>query len=203
MIERGYHDLGGRLAGKVERDEHDYEPWERRIDAMAVLLGFKKLLTVDQRRKNIEALPPELYDSLSYYERWLMSTAQSLIERGLITTEELAGKMLAVGARSHHDMGGLPADQVEYDEHDVELSYSDWERRVDALMMILSGIRGPKRMITVDELRKNIEALPPEAYERMNYYDRWVTSITHTLIQRGVITTAELARKMAEINGRG
>ena len=40
-------------------------------------------------------------------------------------------------------------------------------------------------MITVDELRKNIEALPPDAYERMNYYDRWVTSITQTLIQRG------------------
>jgi hypothetical protein len=203
LIERGHHDLGGRLAGKVERDEHDYEPWERRIDAMAVLLGFKKLLTVDQRRKNIEALPPQMYDSLSYYERWLMSTAQSLIERGLITSEELARKMLAVGARGHHDMGGLPAGAVHYEGHDEELSYSDWERRVDALMMILSGIRGAKRMITVDELRKNIEALPPDAYERMNYYDRWVTSITQTLIQRGVITTAELARKMAQVNGRG
>jgi hypothetical protein len=199
MIERGYHDLGGRLAGTVERDEHDYEPWERRIDAMAVLLGFKKLLTVDQRRKNIEALPPQMYDSLSYYERWLMSTAQSLIERGLITTGELARKMLAVGARGYHDMGGLPAGEVAYEEHD----YEQWERRVDGLMMILSGIRGPKRMITVDELRKNIEALPPDAYERMNYYDRWVTSITQTLIQRGVITTEELARKMAQINGRG
>ena len=42
MIERGHHDLGGRLAGKVERDEHDYEPWERRIDAMAVLLGLQE-----------------------------------------------------------------------------------------------------------------------------------------------------------------
>ena len=68
MIERGHHDLGGRPAGKVERDEHDYELWERRIDAMAVLLGSKKLLTVDQRRKNIEALPPDLYESLSYYD---------------------------------------------------------------------------------------------------------------------------------------
>jgi plasmid replication initiation protein len=68
--------------------------------------------------------------------------------------------------------------------------------------MILSGIKGPKRMITVDELRKNIEALPPQAYEEMNYYDRWVTSITQTLIQRGVISTEELARKMAEVDGR-
>ena len=42
MIERGHHDLGGRPAGKVERDEHDYELWERRIDAMSRLLGSKK-----------------------------------------------------------------------------------------------------------------------------------------------------------------
>jgi hypothetical protein len=69
-------------------------------------------------------------------------------------------------------------------------------------MMILGGIKGPKRLITVDELRKNIEALPPDAYDKMNYYDRWVSSITQTLIQRGVITTEELARKMAEVNGR-
>ena len=198
MIERGHHDLGGRPAGKVERAEHDYELWERRIDAMAVLLGSKKLLTVDQRRKNIEALPPEMYDGLSYYERWLMSLAASLVERGLITSYELATRIKEVGARAHHDMGGLPAGKVEYTEHDYEL----WERRADALMMILSGIKGAKRMITVDELRKNIERLPPDAYERMSYYDRWVSSITQTLIQRGVITTEELARKMAEVRER-
>jgi len=92
VIERQHHDLGGRAAGKVERTEHDYSEFERRIDALAVILGTKKLLTVDQRRKNIEALPPELYDSMSYYERWLMSLAQSLIERGIVTTPELARK---------------------------------------------------------------------------------------------------------------
>ena len=199
MIERGHHDLGGRPAGKVERDEHDYDLWERRIDALAVLLGAGRLLTVDQRRKNIEALPPELYDALSYYERWLMSLAASLVERGLITSYELAAKIKEVGARGHHDMGGLPADKVAYEEHD----YEPWERRVDALMMLLSGIKGPRRLITVDELRKNIERLPPDAYEKMSYYDRWVSSITQTLIQRGVITTEELARKMAEIRERG
>jgi hypothetical protein len=202
MIERGHHDLGGRPAGKVGRDEHGeeggYSDWERRVDAMAVLLGFSKLLTVDQRRKNIEGLPPAMYESLSYYERWLMSLAQSLIERGIITSQELAEKIRQAGARAFHDMGGLPADRVVYDEHD----YEQWERRVDALMMILSGIRGAKRLMTVDELRKNIEALPPDAYESMSYYDRWVSSITQTMIQRGVITTGELARKMAEIEAR-
>jgi hypothetical protein len=100
--------------------------------------------------------------------------------------------------RSHHDMGGLPAGKVEPTEHD----YADWERRVDALMVILSGVRGAKKLMTVDELRKNIESLGPEAYERMSYYERWVTSITQTMIQRGVITTDELGRKMAEVENR-
>ena len=69
-------------------------------------------------------------------------------------------------------------------------------------MVILSGIKGAKKLMTVDELRKNIESLGPEAYDRMSYYERWVTSITQTMIQRGVITTDELGRKMAEIEKR-
>lgn len=97
--------------------------------------------------------------------------------------------------RGHHDMGGLPAGKVEPTEHD----YAEWERRVDALMVLLSGIKGGKRLMTVDELRKNIEALPPDAYDRMTYYERWVSSITQVMIQRGVITTEELGRKMTEI----
>ena len=71
------------------------------------------------------------------------------------------------------------------------------------MMVLLSGIKGAEALITVDELRKNIETLPPEAYEQMSYYERWVTSLAQTLIQRGVITTEELARKMAEVQKRG
>ena len=100
--------------------------------------------------------------------------------------------------RGHHDMGGEPAGTVEPTEHD----YDDWERRVDALMVILSGIRGKKRLITVDELRKNIESLPPQTYDGLAYYEKWITSLTHTLIQRGLITTAELAQKMDQVQKR-
>ncbi|MGH8705958.1 MAG: hypothetical protein ACREUO_11145 [Burkholderiales bacterium] len=100
--------------------------------------------------------------------------------------------------RGHHDMGGLPAGKVEPTEHD----YADWERRVDALLTLLVGIKGGKKLMTVDELRKNIEALGPETYDRMSYYERWITSITRTMIERGVITTEELGRKMAEVESR-
>ena len=100
--------------------------------------------------------------------------------------------------RGHHDMGGQPAEKVRPTEHD----YEDWERRVDALMMLCSGVKGKKRLVTVDELRKNIESLTPDAYDRLAYYEKWITALTHTLIQRGVITTADLVRKMNEIQKR-
>ena len=95
-------------------------------------------------------------------------------------------------------MGGQPAGKVEPAEHD----YAEWERRVDALMVLLSGVHGGRKRMTVDELRKNIEALPPDAYDRMSYYERWVTSITQTMIQRGLVTTDELGRKMVEVEQR-
>src|SRR5712691_10453284 len=98
MIPRGHHDMGGLPAGKVERTEHDYEEWERRVDALAVLMGARKV-TVDERRKNIEALLPEDYDRMSYYERWIVSLTQALLQRGIVTAEELARKRVEVERR--------------------------------------------------------------------------------------------------------
>ncbi len=97
-MKRMHHDMGGLPAGKVERTEHDYAEWERRVDALAVLMGAKNV-TVDERRKHIEALPPEDYDRMSYYERWIVSLAQALLQRGVITTAELARKILEVERR--------------------------------------------------------------------------------------------------------
>jgi hypothetical protein len=96
--------------------------------------------------------------------------------------------------RSYHDMGGLPAGPVEAAEHD----YALWEKRVDAMMLLLSG-RG---LMTVDELRRNIEGLGPDAYDRMTYYERWMHAVAQTMIQRGIVTLDELGGKIAEVEGR-
>jgi hypothetical protein len=90
-------------------------------------------------------------------------------------------------------MGGLPAGAVERTEHD----YALWEKRVDALMMLLSS--KDRRLLTVDELRRNIESLGPDAYDKMTYYERWIYAISQTLIQRGVITVDELGRKIKAV----
>jgi hypothetical protein len=96
--------------------------------------------------------------------------------------------------RAHHDMGGLPASPVAQTEHD----YALWEKRVDALMMLLSR-RG---LLTVDELRRNIEGLGSDAYDRMTYYERWIYAVTQTLIERGVISVDELGRAIEAVRAR-
>ena len=96
---RSHHDMGGLPAGKVDRSEHDCSDWERRVDAMAVLLGRKRRLTVDERRRAIETLAPQAYDALTYYERWVVALGQTMLQRGIITSAELAKKMLQVEER--------------------------------------------------------------------------------------------------------
>ena len=36
---RAHHDMGGLPAGPVERNEHDYALWEKRVDAIMILLS--------------------------------------------------------------------------------------------------------------------------------------------------------------------
>ncbi|HTZ81093.1 MAG TPA: nitrile hydratase [Stellaceae bacterium] len=96
--------------------------------------------------------------------------------------------------RSHHDMGGLPAGPVERAEHD----YAHWEKRVDALMVLLSRLK----LLRVDELRRQIESLPPDAYDTMTYYERWIAAITRVLLERGVLTSDELGRRMTEVQAK-
>ena len=98
MIQRGHHDMGGLPAGSVERTEHDYAAWELRVDALSTLMRAHNI-TVDERRRHIEALPPDDYDRMTYYERWIAALTQALIQRGIITTGELAKKMLEVERR--------------------------------------------------------------------------------------------------------
>lgn len=98
---RGTHDIGGLPAGPVEASEHDYALWEKRVDAMLVLLSKKGLITVDELRRNIESLGRDAYDTMSYYERWINSISQTLIQRGIVSIDELGRKIAEVQARDN------------------------------------------------------------------------------------------------------
>ena len=93
-----------------------------------------------------------------------------------------------------HDRGGWP-DAGPMDKAEHELSF--WEKRTDALLVLLG--RPDKRAIRVDELRRAIERLVPDAYESMTYYERWITAIETLLIEKGVLTKVEIDQKAEEI----
>jgi hypothetical protein len=99
---RGHHDLGGRPAGPIDRTERELEPWEKRVDALFQLLSApgRGIIRSDELRRSIEGLGIEEYDRLTYYERWMTAIANLLLEKGVLTTDELGRKLDEVRARA-------------------------------------------------------------------------------------------------------
>ena len=44
---RSHHDMGGRAAGEIIPGEHDYALWEKRVDALLVMLTANKLGAIE------------------------------------------------------------------------------------------------------------------------------------------------------------
>ena len=96
------NDISGLPAGRIERVEHELEPWEKRCHALADVLDFHKIINTEEKRRGVEALGSQLIGKLTYYERWIAAFANILFEKQILTPEALAVKMDEVAAR----MGG-------------------------------------------------------------------------------------------------
>lgn len=107
---RRHHDMGGAPAGPVDAREHEHAPWEKRVDAILKLLSDEKrrVMTVDELRRGIENLGPGAYDEMSYYERWMASICENLLEKGVITVDELGRRMDEI-ERRWQEAGHEPA----------------------------------------------------------------------------------------------
>ncbi|MDT5388262.1 MAG: nitrile hydratase subunit beta [Mycobacterium sp.] len=92
----GIHDLGGMDGfGAIvpERDEPVFhQRWEGRAFAMGTAMGAAGEWNIDMGRHGIERLPPVVYLSSSYYERWLRRLELMLIEHGLVLEDELVNE---------------------------------------------------------------------------------------------------------------
>ena len=97
---RRHHDIGGLDAGPIEQAEHDHLPWEKRVDAIVRLLSSnnRQLLRIDEVRRGIEELGPGTYDEYSYYERWISSVTNILIEKGILNVDEIGRRIEKIHA---------------------------------------------------------------------------------------------------------
>ncbi len=96
---RRWHDMGGDAAGPIPTEDHDFALWEKRVDALLVLCNIKGLFTVDGLRRVLEDMGPDAFETMTYYERWIASVNQNLIENGIYSVEELGQRMTAVKDR--------------------------------------------------------------------------------------------------------
>ena len=92
--------------------------------------------------------------------------------------------------RAVHDRGGWSSDApIDRSEHTL----ADWELLTDALV----GALGRQGVMNVDELRRGIESMPPDEYERASYYERWLFSVETILTEKGVLASGELDARLA------
>ena len=88
-----------------------------------------------------------------------------------------------------HDLGGAARFRCTPVDPDDDGPPDAFGKRVDALRQLLAA----KRLMTVDELRRGIESLPEAEYHALGYYERWLRSISATMVEKGVIAAEDLA----------
>ena len=92
----GAHDLGGMHGlGPINPEPEAEEPvfhaaWEKRVFALSLAAGALGQWNIDVSRDARERQHPVDYLRHSYYENWLAGLETLLVERGLVTAEELA-----------------------------------------------------------------------------------------------------------------
>lgn len=104
--------------------------------------------------------------------------------------------MATATPRKPHDMGGDPAGPIDTHEHTPTLV----ERRIDAMMQLLR--QKPRAFWVTDENRRTIESLTPETYRDTSYYQKWCLAMRSLLVEKGVLTEAEIEAKLAEVKAR-
>lgn len=94
------HDMGGRSNDQpIDRAERTLMEWERRAGALVDLLCQRRVITSDELRRGIESIPADEYRRLGYYERWSASLELLLVEKEILTTEEIDQRAVVIGHR--------------------------------------------------------------------------------------------------------
>ena len=88
----GIHDMGGMDGfGAVERDDEEpvfHAEWEKRTVGMVMSMFAQRFFQLDEYRQKIERMEPNAYLG-PYYARWLHAASALLVEKGLLSRDEL------------------------------------------------------------------------------------------------------------------
>ncbi len=94
------HDVGGQPDAPSPYVEKEEEDWEMNTYVTCECLAWRGVWNAEERRRAENDLGATLYFGLPYYARWVTVAAKTLINKGLITPDELSAKIDEVRARS-------------------------------------------------------------------------------------------------------
>jgi nitrile hydratase alpha subunit len=201
---RQHHDMGGLPGGPVDvAANREFAPWQKRIEATVrlALMSPKKRFTVDQFRRAIEELPASLYDSLTYFEKWIAALSDLLVSRGALTKAEVDACVARAAHRDDHDEGH---DHDQHHDHDHAPIQAD--EPTGPYQVLADGLRVlpiEKGYFTPAQHRELIEAIDasgPAAGARL-VARAWTDSVfKQRLLDDGRVACKELGISLNEVN---
>jgi hypothetical protein len=93
LIRRSANDLGGLAADPLVISDHELLPWEKRCHALLDVLDQYKIVNTEEKRRGIDDLGSEIYARLTYYEKWIVAASNVLMQKGILTSDEIARKV--------------------------------------------------------------------------------------------------------------
>ena len=91
---------------------------------------------------------------------------------------------------SVHDMGGMDGFGPVETEDNEPVFHDAWEGRIFGLFT--GALQSWNRGRNFPWFRFALESIPPEAYLRMSYYERWFEVISANLLRAGLVSEREL-----------
>lgn len=93
-----------------------------------------------------------------------------------------------------HDMGGRFGDgPVVPEAEDAPVFAEDWHARALAVTLACGALG----QWNIDTSRHARERLSPKDYTRFSYYEKWISALADLLVEKGVLTRADLEGKGA------
>src|SRR5919199_2388637 len=83
-----------------ENDEAFHADWERRLYAIVRAARAQGIYNIDESRHGIERMDPADYLRSAYFERWLSSLERNLVDKGILTREEIDARAQALASDS-------------------------------------------------------------------------------------------------------
>ena len=94
-----------------------------------------------------------------------------------------------------HDLGGMHGLGPLVVEANEPVFHHDWERRVFGMFLPIFATGA----FNIDELRHAIERMGASAYLNTSYYEHWLHAYETLLVEKGMLTKAELANRQQKI----